>query len=101
MSILLCHCGREAIPHGATALRIASDRHGADWCARIGGAKPHAAASVSGATPALEAEAGRYVERERERRRAKARTQRERDGVLRDLGLVRVRGAVSGRVYWE
>ena len=25
----------------------------------------------------------------------------EREGVMRDLGLVKVRGAVSGKVYWE
>ena len=27
--------------------------------------------------------------------------QRERDDVLRDLGLTKVRGAVSGKTYWE
>ena len=27
--------------------------------------------------------------------------QREQDGVLRDLGLTKVRGAVSGKTYWE
>lgn len=32
------------------------------------------------------------------RRRA---IRRERDSVLRDLGMVKVRGAVSGRTYWE
>ena len=26
---------------------------------------------------------------------------RERESVMRDLGLVKVRGAVSGRTYWE
>lgn len=26
---------------------------------------------------------------------------RERDQVMRDCGLVKVRGAMSGRVYWE
>ena len=26
---------------------------------------------------------------------------RERDQIMRDLGLTKVRGAVSGRVYWE
>ena len=26
---------------------------------------------------------------------------RERDGVMRSLGLVKVRGCVSGKTYWE
>lgn len=29
------------------------------------------------------------------------RTRRERDSIMRDCGLVKVRGAVSGRTYWE
>ena len=29
------------------------------------------------------------------------RQRRERDAVLKDLGLTKVRGAVSGRTYWE
>lgn len=37
-----------------------------------------------------------------EARRAKAsRSRRERDGIMRDLGMVKVRGAVSGQTYWE
>lgn len=29
------------------------------------------------------------------------RTRRERDDIMRSCGLVKVRGAVSGRTYWE
>lgn len=35
-------------------------------------------------------------------RNAKARANRKvRDQIMRDLGLTKVRGAVSGRTYWE
>lgn len=34
--------------------------------------------------------------------RARAReNRRARDSIMRDLGLVKVRGCVSGRIYWE
>jgi hypothetical protein len=35
------------------------------------------------------------------RRVKRNRARRMRDAAYRDLGLVRVRGAVSGRTYWE
>ena len=34
-------------------------------------------------------------------RSKKNKQRRERDQMLRDLGLTKVRGAVSGRTYWE
>ena len=35
------------------------------------------------------------------KRKAANKRRRERDELMRSLGLVKVRGAVSGRVYWE
>ena len=40
--------------------------------------------------------------KQRKMKLLKQRTQRRaRDQAMRDLGLVRVRGAVSGKIYWE
>jgi alpha-D-ribose 1-methylphosphonate 5-triphosphate synthase subunit PhnG len=39
--------------------------------------------------------------KEFKRRLAKARWARAKDAAMRDLGLVKVRGAVSGTTYWE
>ena len=35
------------------------------------------------------------------KRRAPRLTRREKDSIMRDLGLTKVRGAVSGRIYYE
>lgn len=34
-------------------------------------------------------------------RKRRAACRRDRDQAMRDLGLVKVRGAVSGKTYWE
>lgn len=40
--------------------------------------------------------------KQREMKLLKRRIQRRgRDQTLRDLGLVKVRGAISGKIYWE
>lgn len=44
------------------------------------------------ATEAFKAESKRIAANKR---------RRERDQLMRDLGLTKVRGAVSGRTYWE
>jgi hypothetical protein len=37
----------------------------------------------------------------RRKTRERSRRRRERDDVMRSLGLTKVRGAISGRTYWE
>lgn len=54
----------------------------------------HERGRYSTCLPAVEAD-----DKARKEKRNKAR--RERDQMMRDLGLTKVRGAVSGRVYWE
>ena len=44
---------------------------------------------------------GRQKKCERCAKKARSIARRERDECLRSLGLVKVRGAVSGKIYWE
>lgn len=36
-----------------------------------------------------------------EKSRKKARLRAEKDELMRSLGLTKVRGAISGKIYWE
>lgn len=43
----------------------------------------------------------RLVHADQAKRERKNAARRERDRLMRDMGLTKVRGAVSGRTYWE
>jgi len=45
-------------------------------------------------------EAAQLVKKDLARRKRNS-ARKERDSIMRDMGLVKVRGAVSGRTYWE
>jgi len=54
----------------------------------------------------LTSENGRFetqeeAERELAKRKRRNASRKERDDVMRSLGLTKVKGAVSGRTYWE
>lgn len=54
----------------------------------------------------LESEYGRFAtreeaEKELAKRKKRNAARKERDDVMKSLGLTKVRGAVSGRIYWE
>lgn len=59
---------------------------------RLNGSRQPRQISIPAPTDAFKAESKRI---------ARNKQRRERDEMLRDLGLTKVRGAVSGRTYWE